>query len=263
MDRARNGALKDANTMDYVQFGQIPFSYATGLRISNNTTTPNTKLNVAVGSILDSTKTYQMLLSTAVVIDTAAVGLVNGLDTGVLLASTVYSVFLIAGNGPTGCLVSLSPTAPLLPSGYNIFALIGYMPTDSIARIQLGIWGAGNTGERNFLYNTNQPTSVVAGSETVLTPIDLSTLVPYTETARYVYVSTSFTPSVAGRGLNIHPTGSTGSAFVSLGQVVAVALASRGWVYARNSGGVPSISYQVTNAADVANIKISGFMFTI
>ena len=56
----------------------IPF-YFNGLGLSNDATTPNTKLDVAPGSCLDSTGTFQLTLSSAVVINAAANGL-NGLS---------------------------------------------------------------------------------------------------------------------------------------------------------------------------------------
>ena len=46
----------------------IPF-YVNGLGISNNATTPNTKLDVAAGTCLDSTGTFQMSLNASVTID--------------------------------------------------------------------------------------------------------------------------------------------------------------------------------------------------
>ena len=67
-------------------------NYVNGLGLSNDATTPNTKLDVAIGSILDSSGTFQLSLSAPVVINAAANGL-NGLDTGAIAASMQYAIF--------------------------------------------------------------------------------------------------------------------------------------------------------------------------
>ncbi|WP_368640496.1 hypothetical protein ABRZ04_04575 [Castellaniella ginsengisoli] len=65
-------------------------------------------------------------------IDSATVG-ANGLDTGTLAASTWYSAWVIWNGTTTAGLLSLSDTAPTLPSGYTHKARIGWIRTDGTA----------------------------------------------------------------------------------------------------------------------------------
>ena len=58
-------------------------------------------------------------------INTALTGVVNGLDTGTLAASTWYNVFAIYNGTTLGVLFSLSATSPTLPTGYSYFTRIG------------------------------------------------------------------------------------------------------------------------------------------
>lgn len=72
-------------------------------------------------------------LSASASIDTATTG-AGGLDTGALAISTWYSVWRIAKeDGTKSWLISLSSTAPTMPSGYTFKARIGWIRTDSTA----------------------------------------------------------------------------------------------------------------------------------
>ena len=57
----------------------------------------------------------------------------NGLDTGVLAASTWYSVWVIWNGVTAAGLLSLSATAPTLPAGYTHKARAGWIRTDTTA----------------------------------------------------------------------------------------------------------------------------------
>lgn len=250
----------------YLQFGQVPFNFVTGLGISNNATTPNTKLNVATGSILDSTGTFQLTLSSAVIIDATTTGL-NGLDTGALAASTVYAVHVIADpitGQETGCMLSTSTTAPLMPFGYSAFALIGYVVTSAGSVFLKGLWSAGSYGgPRVFMYDAPQATAITAGADTSYTAIDLSAIVPATSTQRGVYINSAFTPGAASRTLKLQPTGNTGDAITITGQVTAVIVTTQSYLFARISSSLPKISYVVANAGDAAAINVAGYDFFV
>ena len=68
----------------------------------------------------------------ALSINSAAVG-ANGLDAGVLAASTWYSVWVIWNGADAAGLLSLSATAPTLPAGYTHKARVGWIRTDATA----------------------------------------------------------------------------------------------------------------------------------
>ena len=57
----------------------------------------------------------------------------NGLDTGTIATSSWYSVWVIWNGTITAGLLSLSSTAPTLPSGYTHKARVGWMRTDATA----------------------------------------------------------------------------------------------------------------------------------
>lgn len=65
-------------------------------------------------------------------LNTAGSG-VNGLDAGSLAASTWYAVWVISNGTTTASLLSLSSTAPTMPSGYTHKARVGWIRTDGTA----------------------------------------------------------------------------------------------------------------------------------
>lgn len=249
----------------YNPFAFTRFSYANGLGITNHAVAPDTKVNIAAGSIRDSTDTFQIISTASITVDTDVVGL-NGIDTGVLAASKVYAVFVISDpitQQTTGGLVSLSYTAPVMPYGYSAFALVGYIVTDSSADFLLGYWTTNNTGNRLFMYDAPQATSITAGAATSYTAITLTTLVPTADNLP-VWVYSDITPSAAARQLFLQPTGAVGDAVIITGQVATVHVTSNSLVLAKLSSSVPKISYKWTaGGGDAAAISIAGYEFYI
>lgn len=247
-----------------IQFGQVDWKYANGLRLSNNVATPNTKLDIATGSILDSTEVYQMILSTAVTINTGTVGL-NGLDTGVLLASKVYLIYLVSDpvtQQVTGAIASLS-TTPILPFGYSAYKLIGYAVTDSSVHFLKGYWTAGNSTARLFMYDAPQATAVTAGAATTATGVALTTLVPSVDNLP-VWLYTDMTPSAAGRTLSLTPGNATGIAVKLTGQVATVHVTANSQVLSQLVAAVPTINYLWSaGGGDAVAINVAGYQFFI
>jgi len=248
----------------YKQYGQIPFFYMNGLGISNDATTPNTKLDIAAGTCIDNSETYQMELLAPVVINAANNGL-NGLDTGSLAASLVYAVFLISdpvSANPTGAMLSLSYTAPLMPFGYSAFKLIGFVTTDASSHFLLGYWTAGNAGSRLFFYDAPQATAVTAGAATTYTAVDLTTLVPLVDNTP-VWIDTAFTPGAASRTLKMQPITGTGDAVTITGQVTSVVVTTNSLLMAKIASAKPEIAYKVSNAGDAVAINVGGYQFLV
>lgn len=247
-----------------IQYAQVPWHYANGLKISNNATTPNTKLDVATGTIMDSTGVYQIELDTAVTINAATTGR-NALDTGTLAASKVYTVFVIGDPidaNVTSCLLSLSATAPLLPFGYSVFAKIGYIVTDSAVHFLKGYWTAGNSARRTFVYDAPIATAVTAGNATSFTAVALTAFVPPIEDTP-VSIAYAFTPGAASRVLNLTPGNGVGNAVTITGQVVAVVISGNAEVFSKVTSAVPEIDYKVSNAGDAVALNVAGFDFFI
>ncbi len=237
----------------------LPNLYMNGLKISNNATTPNTLLDVAVGQCRDSSNTVDMVLSTAVTINAAANG-INGLDTGTFAASKVYNVFLVSdpvdGN-TTGAMISLSST-PLLPFGYSAYRLIGFAVTDASTHFLKAYWTAGNTGLRTMNYDAPQATAVTAGNATSFTAVALTTLVPAIEDLQ-VSLAYAFTPGAASRTFAVTPGNGTGNAVTITGQVTSVVVSGNLSVGSKVTSAVPEVDYKVANSGDAVAINVAGF----
>ncbi len=109
--------------------------YLAGLTLSNDSGTPNTKLDVSPGVCVDDTGAAMMNLGSGV-IDCTTVG-ANGLDAGSLAATTWYHAFAIckaSGGAPT-LLASTSLASPTLPSGYTLKRRLGSFRTDGSSHI--------------------------------------------------------------------------------------------------------------------------------
>lgn len=243
----------------YKSYNQALFPYAYGLGLSNNATTPNTKLDVAVGSILNSTKEFQINLDVAVTIDATVTGL-NGLDTGSLAASTLYYVYAISDpqsyNIP-GCMISASST-PYMPYGYSAWALIGYVATDAASHFLKGYWTDDKSSLRTFMYDAPQEV-LAAGAAAAYTAVDLSALVPDVQDTP-VYVQSTFTAAAAGDIENLQPFGATGDAVTVIGQR-AGAIASQDLVMARLDSGAAKVEYKVS--AGTLKLDVAGYQFAI
>jgi hypothetical protein len=120
-----------------------------GLTLANDATTPNTVLDIDVGSACSDDNTTMMALMAAITKNCNAawaVGSGNGaLDSGSALAvSTWYHVYLIERTDTyvVDVLISTSATAPTMPASYTKKRRIGSIKTDAsahiIAFIQLG-----------------------------------------------------------------------------------------------------------------------------
>lgn len=111
-----------------------------GLTLSNNSGTPNTILDIAVGSAAADDASVIMLLTSAYTKTTGAwaVGTGNGaLDTGTVANSTWYHVYLIqrTDTGVVDVLFSTSATAPTMPANYTKKRRIGSFKTNASAQI--------------------------------------------------------------------------------------------------------------------------------
>lgn len=80
-------------------------------------------------------------------VSTAASG-VGGLDTGSIAASTWYAVWVISNGSTISGLISLSGTAPVMPAGFNLRALVGWIRTDaSVNRFPLNFYQRGRIAQ--------------------------------------------------------------------------------------------------------------------
>ena len=160
-----------------------PQGYISGLTLS--TAGASTTFAVATGEATDSTFSAVMNLGSSLSKTTSAwaVGSGNGaLDTGAIAASTWYHVFLIKrlDTGVVDVLVSLSPTAPTMPTSYTVFRRIGSMKTDGSSK-----WTLFHQFGSTFLWDvrvqdinqTNPGVAAVLSTLTVPTGIQVDAII--------------------------------------------------------------------------------------
>lgn len=238
--------------------------YINGLYLSNDATTPNTLLDVSSGACRDSTNTNDIVVSSAVVINTAVNGAL-GLDTGTIAASTMYYVYAIGsstnqiGNGqpfsayPGSALISLSITQPTLPVGYDMFRRIGTIVTDGAVHIlpftQIG---------RRMMYQTPIATGVTGGAATAFTSVAINTTPTVPPIATMVYFNASLTPQAAGHAATLAPLSTVAGAISSQvsGDVAAVAHVAP---MSSPCSATPQVFYKVANAGDALTLTVLGF----
>lgn len=155
------------------------FPTVSTLKIFNNAGTPNTKVDITATSVqMVSNVTGAGLVrsSASVTINAASTG-ANGLDVGSLAASTWYYVWLIDnGTAPAGIL-SLSSTAPTLPSGYTFLCRCGAVRTDG-SSIFLRTKQVGAVAQYTPVAATNTPSFPTMASST--STISVSNFIPPT-----------------------------------------------------------------------------------
>src|SRR4030095_5740620 len=88
------------------------------LAASANGTTANVTVTCDELILENTSNAYQTVRNVNLTVNTATVG-ANGLDTGVLAATTWYSLWVIWNGTTTSGLISLSATAPTMPGGYT------------------------------------------------------------------------------------------------------------------------------------------------
>jgi hypothetical protein len=113
----------------------IAVGAANALSITNNAATPTTQLDVVCSEavLVHQTSSYAMRVGAqALTLNAASIG-ANGIDAGGLANSTWYHVWLISNGTTTACLLSLSATAPTMPSGYVFKYRIGAVRTGGSA----------------------------------------------------------------------------------------------------------------------------------
>ncbi len=121
--------------------GALPIrGFLGGLTLSNDTTSPNTVIDISTGACAadDASLVMSLPAFTKSLASAWAAGSGNGgLDSGTVAASSWYHVFVIerTDTGVTDVLLSLSATAPTLPASYTKKRRIGSIKTDASAHI--------------------------------------------------------------------------------------------------------------------------------
>lgn len=177
-------AASDAATKTYVDSARIASATVTNLKITNNSATPNTKIDVTADSALlvnsSGVPVYtNSAYATACTVNLATTG-DKGMDTGSMPVTGWVYVYL-QGNGSTfSCIGSASAAAPTLTSGYTYSMRVGAMYSSGSAlrpSIQRG---------RAARYVVNATLTALpamdTGTATQWTPVPVAAFVPSTAT---------------------------------------------------------------------------------
>lgn len=262
----------------------LPFLYISGLNISVASTTV---MAVAPGQARDANDNIDMPIgfpnlqgnvNPAVqfqnyqppIFINGAVNGANGLDTGSLIATMDYAIYVIGDsrgyNNVAGLLSLTSNATPIMPNGYDSMRLIGFVQTDGSAHFV-----ASSTNPINMRnarpYYLNTPSSVLSGgTATSFTAIDLSTPIP-TTTARDViaYLQVTYTPAAVGDTLQFRPTGEgtpqTANLVTIVGAVANVAQTQYISVICGVASSKPEIDYKVSSGSDSVNVSVVGYTY--
>lgn len=233
-----------------------PHKYVQGLNISNNATTPDEVIDLAAGRARDVTDTNDIILASAVNIDCTVVG-ANGIDTGALGNNLLYDVYVIGdssdNNVPAGLVSLHSSSAPILPSGYDMYRRVGSARTDGTADL-LVFDQTGEGVEKTMWYRSSIATDVTAGSSATFAAVDLSGSVP--STASVLIAKCTFTPTGADDPLELR----NGDSAIDEGQAIESGSAA-GVVKICNmwcpiGGTIASgVDYKVTGSAVAINVQ--------
>src|ERR1017187_5615810 len=176
-----------------------PSLYMNGFLLSNDATTPNTKLDIAAGICRDSNNqidinlgNYLNLGNPAITANSAtvlnfSVNGANGLDVGSVAASTGYYIYVIADSSEklaNASIASLSASAPTLPFGYDSIRLLGWVLFDGSSHL-LAFYSSGSGSGKYFQWDAPIAVTVtLSGTSATYSAMDLSVGVPASKYGR-------------------------------------------------------------------------------
>lgn len=230
-----------------------------GLNLSNDATTPNTKIDVSAGQARDSNNIIDMNLgnwlnqgnptftaNSATVLNMLVNGF-NGLDTGSIAASTTYYIYIIGDSSNkhiVGVIASLSAVAPYLPFGYDSFRLLGFIQTDGSSHI-LPFIGFENGNLRYMQFGAPIAITVTSsGTSATYSALDLSPAVTVSNFG-VVQVQYKWTPAAPADVLNFSADGVSDSVTI-LGIAAGVAQSGSFPIVPKLVSSVPTIWYKVS-----------------
>lgn len=222
-----------------------------------------TTLTVAAGQARNSSNLNDIVLSASVTINAATNG-INGLDTGSLANATLYAIYVVgdsSGNNDTGAVVSTSASAPLMPVGYDMYRLLGYVRTDGSAHFLAGYW-SGSSNDRLFTYDVPVATAITAGASSTYAAVTLTTFVPAIANVN-VLIESNWTANAAADTAALQPLNAVGDTVKYIATVAGATAHTlvRDFVQAQLASGAPKINYKVS--AGTIAINVAGYQYTI
>ena len=187
-----SGCLFDVeyDGVDFVILDPLPTAGASiqgafkNLAASSTGLTANVSVTADEIAVEDASNNYKTLRAVALTIAGTSVG-ANALDAGTIAASTWYSVWVIYNptTQTTAGLLSLSATAPTLPSGYTFKARVGWVRTDGTAnKYPLGFKQSGRKVQYVVAAGSNvtRYPAMASGTATFPTAVAVAAFVPPT-----------------------------------------------------------------------------------
>lgn len=237
-----------------------PYLDVSGLQLS---WASNTTLTMQAGVARNSSNQADIMLPLAVTINGAHNG-INGLDTGVLVLNTLYTIYAVGdstNNHVGGAVLSASAVAPTLPVGYDMWRAIGYVRTDASVHFLLGYW-YGNANDRLFTYDVPIATAVTAGASATYAAVTLATFVPALPNLP-VLIEANWTANAANDTLALQGFAAVGDTVKYIAPVAGATAHTivRDYVNAMLNSGAPEINYKVSAAAVALNV--AGYMYSI
>ncbi len=263
----------------------LPYLYISGLNISVASTTV---MAIAPGQARDSSDNIDMPVGfpnlqgnvlpavqfqnymPPLLVNSAVKG-ANGLDSGSLIATMDYAIYLIGDsrgyNNVAGILSLTSNAFPLLPLGYDSYRLIGFVQTDGAAHFVASSTNPLNAVRLRAYYLSPAVSVLSGGNATTFTAIDLSTPIP-TTTSRDViaYLLVTFTPLAIGDTAQFRPTneGTPQTAGLVTISGIAAGIAQTQYVQVIcgvSGGSIPEIDYKVSVSGDSLNVSVVGYAY--
>jgi hypothetical protein len=202
-----------------------------------------TTFTVSSGTLLDNN-----LINTYSIPTATTVSILNDIDTGAVVASTLYGVFVIGnyfGNKPVRLIIS-AETTPAFPPGYDMCRRIGWVSINAASEVE-PMYQFGTGDLRIYSYVTPPLIGAAFGSDQPNTPIDLSAFIPPMSTrCMFTVFATMGAP---GAGSNVHPPGGSQDYAGINTQVVGVMQRSQLMCPCGVVSGKAQIQYQVVDFA--------------
>lgn len=260
----------------------LPHLYIQGLQLSAATPTAATVVAIAPGAARDSNNAIDMVvgLQNYFGIDNpaqlfagyqpglfvnSAVNGANGLDTGTVAASTQYAFYLIGDsrnyNNAAGLMSLTSNAAPILPSGYDSYRLIGFWQTDGSSQFVYATHKPQNIAGLLTYFNSPAVSVLSGGTATSFTAIDLTanSAIPTTTLPNVIVtLLVTYTPAAVGDTVQFRPTGSTATANLPTitGTTAGIAQSQYIQVIAGVGSSKPEIDYKVTSGSDSVSVSV-------
>ena len=243
----------------------LPFLYISGLQLSNNATTPDSKVDVAIGQCRDSTDSIDIVINEVTTIDADVVGF-NGLDTGTLTTNAFYKVFAIADSAnynPSGfILTAQTNSVPVMPFGYDSYRLIGYVKTDGSSDFLVFYMAAGTSGNSRYI-QWDAPIAVTvtdSGTSATYSAMNLAVGVPNANFAK-VKLYAKWDPNAAGDILTFQASGGVGDWLPNTAISTTIQDLSFD-ILPLIAVGVPKVSYKIS-AGTLTNVAVMGYDFIV